>query len=1190
MEGNWCDGKFTKGVLSTPILVGGKSKFEIDMNNKLPKIPEGTFYNGDGQFYFSAECGINICNVKKALFEGNISSKFKVSGRGYRYYRVDKYHDLEYKESLPNGNGLELNLCKGFSMSFRNILNKSTSLISYDYFNGIHVTVDDMPEVSFPIMENSKIEYDKHTEAGRIQSKDFNISNGYFRFNDEAGNRCFFVESVCSEPFSKQLLTKLKLNFNYVFRRYLNRHQGFIDDILEMIRNHMPNHYKEMNDLIIKVKNEKQKHELTFKNIDRPFTDNTITKNKITDESNSKTQIPINFAQKNDQQKNLQSSDFAILNDKLKDQKIASLLKKDIPNLTNQIVANIETQNHQKPDRINETANAVPSFCFNKIQNNNPSQPVQSNFDKSEFSKNGFVNNSSLKNPNYLTKNNEWFLLEQNQRLEDQKLNTKNEFQTHKNQDFLSLKQTDNDFTYLQFEKRLRQFESNESVFKQIPINSLNLEKLINSTEIAGSQNHHEDISETKQRDNYQQLISKNNLIEKNSRQFNTEMLNNQVSNKNPIKTNIEMGSNFMQNDLKIHSEQIQKDEEMKNAFQSSAFNQISNESINKKLVNENLHQTPKFIFKNSKPKSDASFSNSSQALANNEDVNENHPHITQSILNQIEKDTELNTQNVKIMEKLITDFGEKSFIQLENNQQKEVEEHQNVDFNKNKNDMRIFEKPKQEENQKIDNHKNEFAIFENQIIATNETNQIITNQNDVEKRTTLQKDQKEFFENVIAFPDICNNENKQNSNEKFLPKRVTSTNSSPQKLNQAFEKTLPKREFGNLEDNQTDKFEIELNEKNEFELNSKKLGKNMQFDKNKTKDFKADSLNISYNIVNLQDNKSTILSSQKHDSSNFDEQLLSNEFPQNNDHEKPPKNSNKRNMIDSNFGKDLDTQINEKNQDVNYSHQFKSFGDLPTVSQQTDLNLKKCEENLENKNQTNQNQQSLRYSNLQNERQKNCKEEEKSNKTSYFHYLHTSDVVFFDGRLINGLKNGFCTEIRKNGSIIRGTFKNDLIHGECVIINPSREMLKGVFEEGEPVGKFAKITPDEKCVIGEIKMDRFLSKTKVEFNNYEIETDSDCVVFPTGPAVLTSLKEDYRFMCEFQNGQIKTKSVGKVLQLTDNKEFEGIIMVGKKREHFLIANSGETFLINEAKKKIKSIGIDLCGTVKIENKFRSLM
>ena len=43
LEGNWCDGKFTKGVLSTPILVGGKSKFEIDMNNKKRNLSEVNF-------------------------------------------------------------------------------------------------------------------------------------------------------------------------------------------------------------------------------------------------------------------------------------------------------------------------------------------------------------------------------------------------------------------------------------------------------------------------------------------------------------------------------------------------------------------------------------------------------------------------------------------------------------------------------------------------------------------------------------------------------------------------------------------------------------------------------------------------------------------------------------------------------------------------------------------------------------------------------------------------------------------------------------------------------------------------------------------------------------------------------------------------------------------------------------------
>lgn len=190
----------------------------------------------------------------------------------------------------------------------------------------------------------------------------------------------------------------------------------------------------------------------------------------------------------------------------------------------------------------------------------------------------------------------------------------------------------------------------------------------------------------------------------------------------------------------------------------------------------------------------------------------------------------------------------------------------------------------------------------------------------------------------------------------------------------------------------------------------------------------------------------------------------------------------------------------------------------------------------------------------------------------TFFSFLRESSRTYFKGELICEKKNGFCQEKFANGASTEGHFRNDLLEGPATVTTPSNELFRGEFISGRPTGTFTKLTQAGETVKGIFQSGRFLPRTTVVIDNFEV------TVFPgddsgiSGDATLTS--NDNRFMlhCQFIEGSVPNSSRCRMVDLQTAREKLGTIYVGQKRDCLMIADDSDTYRINPLKKKIKNM------------------
>ena len=189
-----------------------------------------------------------------------------------------------------------------------------------------------------------------------------------------------------------------------------------------------------------------------------------------------------------------------------------------------------------------------------------------------------------------------------------------------------------------------------------------------------------------------------------------------------------------------------------------------------------------------------------------------------------------------------------------------------------------------------------------------------------------------------------------------------------------------------------------------------------------------------------------------------------------------------------------------------------------------------------------------------------------------FFSFLRESNRTYFKGELIYEKKNGFCQEKFSSGATVEGNFRNDLLEGPSTVITPSNELFRGEFIGGRPTGVFTKLTQNGEAVKGIIQAGRFLQRTTVNIDNFEV------TIFPgddsglSGDASLTSSDNRFVLHCQFIEGSVPNSSRCRMLDLQTAREKLGTIYVGQKRDCLMIADDSDTYRINPLKKKIKNM------------------
>lgn len=207
---------------------------------------------------------------------------------------------------------------------------------------------------------------------------------------------------------------------------------------------------------------------------------------------------------------------------------------------------------------------------------------------------------------------------------------------------------------------------------------------------------------------------------------------------------------------------------------------------------------------------------------------------------------------------------------------------------------------------------------------------------------------------------------------------------------------------------------------------------------------------------------------------------------------------------------------------------------------------------------------------------------------TDFFSFLKEAARVYFKGELVHEKKSGHCLERFANGASRDGTFRNDLLEGPAVIVSPAGEEFTGEFMAGRPLGSFSRRLETGEVQKGVIQGNKFLQKTVVVVDNFEVSVLRGEETRPTGEGILTSRDQRFVLTCQFQDGAIPNPSRCRMLETHTAQEKFGMLYVGQKRECLMIADDAETFQINPLKKKIKNMMISIPAAAKGEGSVHS--
>lgn len=237
LSGKWKEGVFLSGKITFPEN-GQLSPMLVDMENNFKLIENNDFILSNDKFMNHGTSGIQICNSKKTLFEGNMNKDFKVNGQAFRYYHLMKYLDMEYRDSTPNGYGKEINIQKGIEKEFKSENQRLVSRFSIYWANGIMVNFKQDKKISIPVLGKNYFKLGSNFEQKDITEERFQLENVYFIYENEENEERLLSSSFSKAPFDERIVFSLKINFKWIFKNILKSNSGLAEQIIIFLKSH----------------------------------------------------------------------------------------------------------------------------------------------------------------------------------------------------------------------------------------------------------------------------------------------------------------------------------------------------------------------------------------------------------------------------------------------------------------------------------------------------------------------------------------------------------------------------------------------------------------------------------------------------------------------------------------------------------------------------------------------------------------------------------------------------------------------------------------------------------------------------------------------------------------------------------------------------------------------------------------